>query len=228
MKTCRQLLLIDIGNTHIVLGVLRDGVLCTHWRLSSNNARTIDESWVMLRTLFQSAQLVLSETQGVAISSVVPDLTFVWEKLSQHYLQIPAVLISHALKGVPEIAISETSSVGADRLCNSMAAWYYTAQPTLVIDFGTATTFDVVGAGGSFLGGLILPGLQTAHRHLHQSAAKLPKVELRFPEHVIGDSTETAMQSGLLNGAIAQVEGLVAMIRAELKQRGITPEAKVI
>jgi type III pantothenate kinase len=228
MTDCRRLLLIDIGNTNIVIGVLVDGALSAHWRLTSSNTRTIDESWVMLCTLFGSASLDIKSMDGVAISSVVPDLTFVWEKLSEHYLNLPPCLVDHRLKGVPDLQIGEPSTVGADRICNSVAAWYYTSQPSIVIDFGTATTFDIVGNNGDFLGGVILPGLQTAHRNLHQSAAKLPKVELVFPDKVIGDSTETALQSGILHGTLAQIEGLVLRIRQEMKQRGVVSDVRVL
>lgn len=216
MADCRLILAVDIGNTHIVLGVFRQAHLIAHWRLSSNNARTIDESWVMLSTLFASIGLKPRQLTGVALSSVVPDLNFVWIKLSEHYLNLEALLVDHLTPGSPRTRVDDPSTVGADRLCNAAAAFHYCAGPAIVVDFGTATTFDVVGDDGVFLGGVILPGPQSALRSLHQSAAKLPKVALSFPPTVIGTTTEHAMQSGLLHGAVAQVEGLVGAIRKEL------------
>jgi type III pantothenate kinase len=224
MQACELLLAVDIGNTHIVLGLFREARLVAHWRLSSNNARTIDESWVMLSTLLRSVQLEPRQITGVALSSVVPDLNFVWIKLSEHYLELDALLVDHETAGVPELRVDEPSTVGADRICNVIAAHHYCQGSAIVIDFGTATTFDVVSRAGAFLGGLILPGPQSALRSLHQNAAKLPKVALAFPPSVIGTSTERAMQSGLLHGAVAQAEGLVRAIREELND----PQIRVL
>jgi type III pantothenate kinase len=224
----RRLLAVDIGNTHIVLGVLVEGRLSAHWRLATSHARTIDESWVVLRTLFQSAGLDPRALSGVAIASVVPDLNFVWLKLAEHYLRVSPFLLSWDAPGVPEIRLPDPSTVGADRLCNAAAIWHLHRQAAVVVDFGTATTFDVVHADGAFLGGLILPGPQSALRNLHQNAALLPKVALAFPERVIGVTTEQAMQSGLLHGAVAQVEGLVARISAELEASGVPGPLRVV
>jgi len=224
----RRLLAVDIGNTHIVLGVLDEGRLCAHWRLASSNARTIDESWVMLSTLFRSAGLDPQEISGVAMASVVPDLNYVWIKLAEHYLRLQPFVLTPDSPGAPNVRLPEPATVGADRLCNAAAVWHLHRQASVVVDFGTATTFDVVGSDGAFLGGLILPGPQTALRNLHQNAALLPKVALAFPERVIGVTTEHAMQSGLLNGAVAQVEGLVARIAQELREEGLEGPLRVV
>jgi len=215
------LLAIDVGNTNIVLGVLRDGRLAAHWRIATDHARTIDESWVILSTLFASAGLAPRSIAAVAVGSVVPDLDFVWIKLSQHYLRLEPFLLRPDSPGAPPIRLPDPATVGADRLCNAAAAHAFAGSAAIVVDFGTATTFDVVDREGGFRGGVILPGPQSALRQLHQSAAKLPKVALAFPPRVIGDSTERAMQSGLLWGAVAQVEGLVARLRAELAEDGV-------
>lgn len=224
----RRLLAVDIGNTHIVLGVIEKGRLSAHWRLASSHARTIDESWVMLSTLFRSVGLDPQALSGVAIASVVPDLNFVWIKLAEHYLRIAPLLLGPDSSGAPAIRLQEPATVGADRLCNAAAVWHLHRQAAVVVDFGTATTFDVVHADGAFLGGLILPGPQSALRSLHQSAALLPKVALAFPPRVIGSTTEQAMQSGLLHGAVAQVEGLVARIREELAGAGVPAPLRVV
>jgi type III pantothenate kinase len=222
------LLAVDIGNTHIVLGVLDEGRLCAHWRLASSHARTIDESWVMLSSLFRGAGLDPQELSGVAIASVVPDLNFVWIKLAEHYLRLAPFVLTPDSPGAPEVRLPEPATVGADRLCNAAAVWHLHREASVVVDFGTATTFDVVGPDGAFLGGLILPGPQTALRNLHQNAALLPKVALAFPERVIGVTTEHAMQSGLLHGAVAQVEGLVERIGRELREDGVEGPLRVV
>ncbi len=224
----RRLLAVDIGNTHIVMGVFVDGRLFAHWRLASANARTIDESWVLLSTLFASAGLDARVLDGVAIASVVPDLNYVWIKLAEHYLRLKPFVLRAGSPGAPEVRLPDPSTVGADRLCNAVAVWHLFRQAAIVVDFGTATTFDVIHPDGAFLGGLILPGPQTALRNLHQSAALLPKVALAFPDKVIGVTTEHAMQSGLLHGAVAQLEGLVARIRAELADSGVPGPVRVV
>ncbi len=224
----RRLLTVDIGNTHIVLGVFLDGRLSAHWRLASAHARTIDESWVMLSMLFQSAGLDSRELDGVAIASVVPDLNFVWIKLAEYHLQLEPFVMRPGAPGTPEVRLPDPSTVGADRLCNAAAVWHLVRRAAIVVDFGTATTFDVIHTDGAFLGGLILPGPQTALRNLHQSAALLPKVALVFPPRVIGVTTEQAMQSGLLHGAVAQVEGLVERIRRELVADGVPGPVHVV
>ena len=224
----RRLLAVDIGNTHIVLGVFLDGRLSAHWRLSSVHARTIDESWVMLSMLFQSAGLDARELDAVAIASVVPDLNFVWIKLAEYHLRLRPFVLTASAPRAPEILLPEPATVGADRICNAAAVWHLFRQAAIVVDFGTATTFDVVRGDGAFLGGLILPGPQTALRNLHQSAALLPKVALAFPERVIGTTTEQAMQSGLLHGAVAQVEGLVERVRGEMRDAGVQGPIHVV
>lgn len=218
MSDCSMLLAIDVGNTNIVLGVFREGRLSAHWRIATSPSRTIDESWVILSTLFASAALSPRQIGGVAISSVVPDLNFVWIKLCQHYLELEPFLLAHDSPGAPPTRLPDPATVGADRLCNAAAAHAWCGGAAIVVDFGTATTFDVVAADGAFVGGLILPGPATALKNLHQTAARLPKVALAFPPRVIGDTTETAMQSGLLWGTVAQVEGLIARLRAELAE----------
>ncbi len=228
MKKNELLLVVDIGNTHIVLGVFGRGEFVGRWRIATNHVRTIDESWVILSTLFHAAGLDTRRIGGVALSSVVPDLNYVWEKLSERYLKLPPLTVTVETPGTPPVRYVDPSSVGADRLCNTVAAWTYASGPAVVVDFGTATTFDVVDHQGAFIGGVILPGLQTAARQLHERAAKLPKIALAFPKRVIGTSTETAMQSGILFGSVAQVEGLVRRIRDELAQQGVPGEPVVI
>ena len=223
-----MLLVVDIGNTNIVLGVFDKSMLRASWRLATDSTRTIDESWVMLSSLLVSVRMDPRSLTQAAISSVVPDLTYLWAKLCENYLDVKPLQIRHDTPGLPPIRYVDPRQIGADRLCTTMAAWHYLRGPAIVIDFGTATTFDAVDHKGAFVGGLILPGLLTAMRILHSKAARLPKIEFAFPERVIATSTEEAMQSGLLFGTVAQVEGLVERMRGEMAEQGVQGEARVL
>ncbi len=223
-----MLLVVDIGNTNIVLGIFDKSMLRASWRLATDSTRTIDESWVMLSSLLSTMRMDPRIITQVAISSVVPDLTYLWSKLSENYLDVKPLQVRHDTPGLPSIRYVDPRQIGADRLCTTMAAWHYLRGPAIVIDFGTATTFDAVDHNGAFIGGLILPGLQTAMRILHSKAARLPKIEFAFPSKVIATSTEEAMQSGLLYGTVAQVEGLVQRMRGEMAAHGVPGEIPVL
>lgn len=223
-----MLLTIDIGNTNTVIGVFAEGRLKAHWRLSTGHIRTIDEGWVNLRGLFKSNHIPKSGINGVVIGSVVPDVTWLWQKLSENYLEQEPLIVRHDTPGVPGLSYDDPSTLGIDRVCNVVAAWERFRGPAIVVDFGTATTIDIGDGQGTFIGGLILPGLGTAMRDLHIHAARLPKVQLEYPERVIGRNTVNAMQSGILNGTVAMVEGLIARLRRELAEEGITGPVPVI
>ena len=223
-----MLLAIDIGNTNTVIGVFEQGLLRAHWRLSTGHVRTIDEGWVNLGSLFNANRLAKSQIRGVVVSSVVPDVTWIWQKLAENYLEIEPLIVHHDTPGVPELAYEDPSTLGMDRVCNVVAAWELFHGAAMVVDFGTATTIDIGDARGNFIGGLILPGLGTAMRDLHMHAARLPKVQLEYPEKLIGRTTVSAMQSGILYGTVALVEGLVQRLLGELAELGITGEIPVI
>jgi len=216
-----MLLTIDIGNTHTVLGVFEGSILRRHWRLSSSVARTEDECWILVCTFCQWGNLPLEAIEGVVISSVVPNLTPAYEKMSHNYLQRSPLLVSSDLDLGIRILYEDPRAVGADRLCNAVAGFQKYGGPLIVVDFGTATTFDVITREGDYLGGVIAPGIETSAMDLFRRAARLPRVELRFPRRVIGHTTETSMQSGIMFGALKQVEGLVELIAAELEERPV-------
>jgi type III pantothenate kinase len=211
-----MLLVVDIGNTHTVFGVLKGQEVLDHWRISSSMVRTEDEIGVLLKNYFQIAGYDFKDIEGVAISSVVPDLSKSYQWMSQKYLKKEALLIDSGLKLGMEIKYKDPKTVGADRLCNAIAGIEKYGKPLIIIDFGTATTFDCIDSSGNYAGGIIAPGIETSIKALHRNAAKLPLVELKFPPSVIGVTTEESIQVGILKGTVHIVEGLIKDIRKEL------------
>jgi len=211
-----MLLAIDVGNTHVVVGVFDGAKLVGRWRFASGVSRTEDEFWALIRSLSQDDGVNLRRVKRAAISSVVPNLTSVVEKMLQRYLDLEPLVITAALDFGMPILYEDPLAVGADRLCNAVAGYQQFGGPLVVIDFGTATTLDVVTEKGEYLGGIICTGLETSAYLLHRYAAKLPKVELAFPAELIGRSTENAIRSGLMWGAVEMVDGLVRRLKAEL------------
>ncbi len=215
-----MLLAIDIGNTHTVFGVYQNSQLIADWRVTSMLQRTEDEVGTQVRTFLKEANIPYKEVKGVGISSVVPNLTDIFTMMSKKYFGIDPLLISSSLALGFKIHYDDPNSVGADRLCNAVAGYERFGGPLIVVDFGTATTYDVVAKNGDYLGGVIAPGVETSAVDLHRRAAKLPKVELHFPRTLIGQDTVSSMQAGILFGAVDALEGMVARLQRELKRRG--------
>ncbi len=211
-----MLLAVDIGNTHTVIGVYRDEHLIADWRMTSSATRTVDEIWLTVKTFCIDSDISPARLTGVGISSVVPNLTGIFEAISRKYVKVEPVIVGGGLDLGFTIRYKDPSAVGADRLCNAIAGYRKYGGPLIIIDFGTATTFDVVAENGDYLGGVIALGLESAADELHRRAAKLPKIELGFPGTVIGTDTAQSMQAGIMFGAVDAVEGLVKRIRAEL------------
>jgi type III pantothenate kinase len=209
-------LMVDIGNTHTVLGIFNDDTLKRHWRVTSQLSRTEDEIWVVIDSLFNLDKLDLKQIKGVCISSVVPELSRIYKRMIEKYLSIRPMYISPELNIGLNILYQDPQSVGADRICNSVAGKRKFGSPLIVLDFGTATTFDCINKDGDYLGGVICPGIASAATILHRKAAKLPKIELMFPSHVIGKNTEESMQSGIMYGSVDLIEGLISRIKSEL------------
>ena len=208
--------MIDIGNTNTVVGIFDNDNLKQHWRVNSQYSRTEDEMWVVFDSLFTLEKLDLHKIKGVCISSVVPELSRVYRRMIEKYLSVKPMYISPELNLGLKILYQDPFSVGADRICNSVAGKRKYGTPLIILDFGTATTFDCISSEGDYLGGLICPGIESAATILHRKAAKLPKIELIFPQHVIGKNTEESMQSGIMYGSVELIEGLVEKIKAEL------------
>lgn len=210
-----MLLAIDVGNTNIVLGLMEGKTIHTHWRISTILTRTRDEFWVSIRLLADDAGIDISSIDGVIISSVVPILTHPLEEMCRKYLNCEPLVVDHTLNLDMPILYDNPSEVGADRICNAYGALKEHSSPLIVLDLGTATTFDVI-SQGSYLGGVIIPGLETSALDLFKRAARLPKVSFEFPEHIIGRTTTASLQSGLMWGAVDQIDGMIERISKEL------------
>jgi type III pantothenate kinase len=211
-----MLLAIDVGNTHTVIGIFRNDTLVADWRMASLTHRTADEIWLTIKSFCADAGVDTSTITSVGISSVVPDLTFVFEHLARKHFGVEPVTISGMLDFGVRIHYKDPSAVGADRLCDAVAGFQKYGGPLIIIDFGTATTYDVVSREGEYLGGVITLGLESTAAELHRRAAKLPRIEMRFPPTIIGYDTASSMQAGVLFGTVDAVEGIVKRIRTEL------------
>ncbi len=218
-----MLLAVDIGNTHTVLGIFRNDQLITEWRIVSAQEHSADEIRKTLEKQFRGAGISVSELDGVGISSVVPNLTGIFESVARKYLNVEPVTIDASLDLGFKVHYKDPMTVGADRLCNAVAGYRKYGGPLIIIDFGTATTYDVVSSEGDFLGGAIALGLQSAAEALSARTAKLPNVDLLFPDSAIGRDTIAGIQAGVMMGMVDSVEGMIRRIRNEIGQ-----QAKVI
>ena len=214
-----MILAIDIGNTHTVMGVFEGSKLLFDWRVTSSLQRTEDEIGTYIRLFLTDAAIEPTKVTGIGISSVVPDLTDVFAAMTRKYFKADPVIVHPDLGLGIGILYDDPKAVGADRLCNAVAGYAKYGGPLIIIDFGTATTYDVVAKNGDYLGGVIAPGIETSAVDLHRRAAKLPKVELHFPNVIIGTDTTSSMQAGILYGALDAMEGMVKRIQVELTKR---------
>jgi type III pantothenate kinase len=215
------ILVIDVGNTNIVLGVYRGRSLLHHWRLSTNRSATVDEYGINIHHLFQFAGVKLEQIEGVIISSVVPPLMNTLEQLCLKYLRKTPLVVGPGVKTGLNIRYENPREVGADRIVNSIAGIEKYGAPLIVVDFGTATTFDYIDEGGNYLGGAIVPGIGISTEALYQRAAKLPRIELVKPKSVVGRNPVTSMQAGIIFGYAGQVDGIVRRIQKEF---GVNPK----
>ena len=211
-----MLLAVDVGNTQTVLGLFSDDGLAGHWRISSNTSFTADELRVKVAGLLGLDGLSWDDVDHVILGSVVPKLTSAWEDLVEVACDCPVMVVGPGLKTGMPIRYDNPHEVGADRIVNGVAAFARFGGPVIVIDFGTATTLDVIDESGAYLGGAIAPGVETSAEALFTKAARLSKVDLEAPAAVIGTNTRMSVQSGLLLGEAAMVDGLVRRTWAEL------------
>lgn len=211
-----MLLAIDVGNTNTKFAIYDGQVWRGQWRAATYSSRTADEYAPWLAQIMATSGLGLSDVSACIISTVVPQALFNLRNLSRRYLNAePMVVGEDGLNLGIEVRIDKPSEAGADRLVNAVGAFIEYGGPSIVIDSGTATTFDIVGADGAFEGGIILPGINLSLQALHDAAARLPRVEIRDPGCVIGKDTVRAMQSGIYWGSIDMIEGLIRRARAE-------------
>lgn len=210
-----MILVVDVGNTNIVLGLYQGRTLTHHWRLSTNRFTTVDEYGVTISSLFQFAGVKSEQIQGVILSCVVPPIMNTLEQLFLKYVGKEALVVGPGIKTGLNIRYENPREVGADRIVNAVAGIEQYGTPLVIVDFGTATTFDYIDESGAYLGGAIVPGIGISAEALYQRAAKLPRIELSKPKTVIGRNTVAAMQSGIIYGYAGQVDGIVRRICEE-------------
>ena len=214
------LLAIDIGNTNVTLGTfVYDGsvaALGEHWRLATPRGQTSDEVGVLLRALFEQAGIETRRVAGVIVSSVVPPLLPIWERVCTKLFDREPLVVGPGIRTGMPVRYENPHEVGADRIVNAVAAYEWMGGPVIAVDFGTATTFDCVSERGEYLGGAIFPGVLVAMEALFERAAMLRRVELSPPRSVIGKTTAQAVQSGMLYGYAGMVDAMVERIRGEL------------
>lgn len=214
-----MLLVIDVGNTNTVLGVFEERELKAQWRLSTNRRQTADEYGILIRNLFTLDGVQPSQITGVMIANVVPPLNFVLEEMVDKYFKLKAVFLGPGTRTGMAIHYDNPQEVGADRIADAVAAFEKYGGPCVVVDFGTAITFDAISEKGEYLGGVIAPGIGISSEALFQQAARLPRVEIREPSRVIGTNTVASMQSGLFYGAVSLVDGILDRLCAALGPR---------
>lgn len=210
-----MILAIDVGNTHTVAGVYEGEELAYHWRFVTEPERTADEYGVLLQSLFAARNVRLSAVAGIIVSSVVPSMVRTVEDLAEKYFRITPLIVGPGIKTGMPILYDNPREVGADRIVNAVAAYERYRTATIIVDFGTATTFDYVTPAGEYLGGAIVPGVGISLDALFHKTAKLYRVELVKPPRIVGRNTVNAIQSGIYYGYTALVDGMVEGIRRE-------------
>ena len=218
-----MLLVMDVGNTETELGLFpmrEDGTttaeLAAQWRISTSQKQTADEYGVLIRQLFATRDLSLGAVQGIIVASVVPPLERLLREMSERYFGLKALFIEPGIKTGLPVQYDNPAEVGADRIVNAVAAYEKCKSSCVVVDFGTATTFDAVSARGEYLGGVIAPGIAISAEALFERAARLPRVEIKRPPHVVGTNTVHSLQSGLFYGYVGLVDGVLERLLGEL------------
>src|SRR5687767_3784866 len=211
-----MLLVIDAGNTNTSLGVFAGRELIAHWRLTTARSRTVDEYGVHARNLFELAELDFEAIDAIAIASVVPPLNYTLKTMAETYFHLTPMFVDHSTDTGLKILYQPASDVGADRIVDAVAAIEKYGAPCIVVDFGTATTFNAINERREYLGGVITPGIIISSEALFARTSKLPRVDIRRPEKVVGSSTVEAMQSGLYYGYAGLVDGVLERMIEEL------------
>lgn len=223
-----MILLVDAGNTNIVLGVHDGNEYIASWRISTDAKKTSDEYSIQVMELFHLSGIDHKKIDGVIVSSVVPNIMHSLENMLKKCFCHEPIIVGPGIKTGINIKYDNPKEVGADRIVNAVAAHEIYKKPVIIIDFGTATTFCAVKANGDYLGGCICPGIRISSDALFERAAKLPRVELEVPKNIICKNTISSMQSGILFGYIGQVEYIVKKMKQEMKKSNLTEEPFVI
>jgi type III pantothenate kinase len=211
-----MLLVIDAGNTNTSLGVFNGTELVAHWRLTTARSRTVDEYGVHARNLFELANIDFKAINAIAIASVVPPLNYTLKIMAETYFHLTPLFVDHTTDTGLTILYEPAADVGADRIVDAVAAIEKYGAPCIVVDFGTATTFNAINRKAQYVGGVITPGIMISSDALFERTAKLPRVDIRRPQKVIGSSTITAMQSGLYHGFVGLVDGVLRKMIDEI------------
>lgn len=211
-----MILVVDVGNTNTVLGVFDGEKLLNHWRLATRREATVDEYGILSRNLFSLAKIDPAGISGVIIASVVPPLDPILKEMAEQYFHLQSMFVEPGVKTGLAIRYDPPHDVGADRIVNGVAALKKYGGPVIVVDFGTATTFDAISRKAEYLGGVIAPGILISSEALFERAARLPRVDIKPTRKVIGTSTVGSMQSGLYYGYVDLVEGIIARMKKEL------------
>ena len=219
-----MILAVDVGNTNITCGVCRGEEIVASFRITTKMPRTSDEYGMMLGTLLEKNQVNEKEIRDAIIASVVPNVMHSLQNAIIKYLGITSIVVEAGIKTGIRVATPNPQQIGADRIVDAVAAYELYGGPVLVIDFGTATTYDLVDSEGAFLGGVTAPGIRISAKALWEDAAKLPEIEIKKPEYVLGKDTITSMQSGLVYGQIGQTEYIIRKV----KEENNVPDAKVV
>lgn len=210
-----MLLAIDVGNTNMLVGVYQGNDLAHHWRLETKKERTADEFGIFFKELFQFAELDSDQVKKIVISNVVPQLEFSLDRMCERYFHLNPQFIRHTTKLPIKIGLANPEEVGADRIVNAVAGVEKYGTPLIIVDFGTATTFDYIDDKKVYSGGCIAPGISVSHEALYQKASKLPRVEIKKPERIIGRNTVESLQAGIFHGYIGLVDQIVTKMQEE-------------
>lgn len=213
-----MLLVIDVGNSNTVLGIYEGSVLKQDWRVGTSKYRTVDEYAMLINDLFRLSGLDFSDLKDVIVSSVVPSMLNTVDGLCRKYFHVTPYVVGPGIKTGMKILYDNPREVGADRIVNAVAAYEKYQEGLIVVDFGTATTFDVVSDAGCYLGGAISPGVGIASDALFERASKLPRVEFARPAQIIAKNTVNSMQAGIFFGYVGLVEGIVSRMKEEMKK----------
>jgi type III pantothenate kinase len=212
-----MLLVIDVGNSNTVLGVYEGEKLLHHWRVWTDREKTSDEYGILLRNLYDASHFSSRHVKAIIVASVVPPLTPTIVDLCNRYFGMAPLVVGPGVKTGISIKMDNPKEVGADRIVNAVAAYARHKKASIVVDFGTATTFDYVSSKGDYMGGVIAPGMSISAEALFREASKLPRIEIAKPPTVIGKNTVAAMQSGIFYGYVALVDGIIGRIRKEVR-----------
>ena len=213
-----MLLVFDIGNSNIVLGTYEGKKLLRHWRISTDRQKTGDEYGMLINNLFRFQGIRMSDVTAIIISSVVPPLVVPLAKMCERYFRLRPLIVGPGIKTGIKLKYENPREIGADRIVNSVGAYEQFGGPLIVVDIGTATTFDIVAENGDYLGGVIAPGIGISSEALFQRAAQLPRVALVTPRTIICRNTVNAMQAGVIFGFVGQIDEIVRRIKAEMRE----------